>query len=74
MTTEANTAVSDLHDRMPLIVPRSDQGLWLDRTIEGPDELKQLLIPCPSEDLEIYAASMEVNSPKNDPEDVVQPI
>ena len=52
----------ELHDRMPVIVPVSGYDLWLDRTIEQPDDLKDLLIPCPSDDLEIYAASMSEDS------------
>ncbi|MFO7801061.1 MAG: SOS response-associated peptidase [Desulfovermiculus sp.] len=74
VTTEANTAVSDLHDRMPVIIPLSGYNLWLDRTIEEPDELNHLIIPCPAEDLDIYPISKEVNNPKNDLESVVKPI
>ena len=74
VTTEANNAVSELHDRMPVIIPLSGYDSWLDRTIERPDDLKHLLVPCPSEDLVIYAVSKEVNNPQNDYASVVKPL
>ena len=71
VTTAANDAVSNLHDRMPVIVLPSDYDLWLDNNIQESGELKELLKQCASDLLEIYPVSKEVNNPKNDNESVV---
>ena len=39
ITTEANELLKDVHDRMPVVLPREKENLWLD-----PDaELSRLL-------------------------------
>ena len=73
VTTHANEAVSELHDRMPVIVSPGDYEVWLDRRVEQSENLQGLLEPCPSGELEIYPVSTEVNSPKNDHPGVVEP-
>jgi putative SOS response-associated peptidase YedK len=72
VTTRANEAVAELHDRMPVIIGVENVGLWLDRSVEDPERLLPLLEPISSQELEIYPVGLEVNSPKNDSEEIVQ--
>ncbi|HUB08853.1 MAG TPA: SOS response-associated peptidase, partial [Myxococcales bacterium] len=46
VTTEANALVAKLHDRMPVILAREAEDVWLDSTA-GPELLLPLLRPYP---------------------------
>lgn len=72
ITTEANTLVRDVHNRMPVILRNEAEQIWLDRTIEDSAKLKQLLLPYGAEDMESYPVSTLVNSPKNDQKEIIQ--
>jgi len=61
LTTDANEAVSDIHDRMPVILPEEDHDVWLDHTITKPDRLVPLLRPYPAADTRIRPVSSQVN-------------
>ena len=63
ITTEPNALAAQIHNRMPVILNKSDESLWL----EGDDESAgSLLRSCPESDLSVYAVSKFVNSPGND--------
>jgi putative SOS response-associated peptidase YedK len=65
VTCPPNELMAPIHNRMPVILPRTARDRWLDpRSREV--ELRGLLAPLPSEDLEAYAVSTLVNSPRND--------
>jgi putative SOS response-associated peptidase YedK len=70
LTGEAKGAVSEIHDRMPLIVPASDYARWLDA---GEKDLADLLVPT-AEALVSYAVSTLVNSPANDDPRCIEPV
>ncbi|MDZ7759466.1 MAG: SOS response-associated peptidase family protein [Desulfovermiculus sp.] len=74
VTTRANEAVAELHDRMPVVIWKENFDLWLDRSVEDPDRLQLLLEPITSLELEIYPVGLKVNSPKNDSEEVIKRI
>lgn len=65
ITTEPNELTANYHHRMPAILKRSDEALWLDAAARVPD-LVQLLAPHPADELEIYPVSKAVNSPGRD--------
>ncbi|HQR35704.1 MAG TPA: SOS response-associated peptidase [Blastocatellia bacterium] len=65
ITTEPNELTANYHHRMPAILKRSDEALWLDASARVPD-LLQLLASYPADDLEIYPVSKAVNSPGRD--------
>jgi len=65
ITTQANDVMRPIHERMPVILKKDDEGLWLDPKADG-KKLTQLLIPCTDEILETYEVSKSVNSPAND--------
>jgi putative SOS response-associated peptidase YedK len=72
ITTDANELVSELHDRMPVVIGPEDRNLWLNG--EDPQELQALLRPFPSELMTMRPVSMKVNSPKNDNPDLLAPV
>jgi len=45
LTTPPNRILAEIHDRMPLILPREAEEIWLDCRITDPAELKSLLKP-----------------------------
>lgn len=71
ITTEPNELTANYHHRMPAILKRSDEALWLDAAARVPD-LVQLLAPYPADDLEIYPVSRAVNSPGRDEASLVE--
>ena len=66
LTTEANERLRALHERMPVIVPKEDHGLWLDASVKDAALLQPLLRPYPAESMSYYPVSPLVNSPRND--------
>ena len=64
ITTEANSVLRDIHDRMPVILGAADVVSWLD-TATGKKEVLRLLQPFPEETLEAYPVAALVNSPRN---------
>ena len=74
ITTEPNGLIRSLHDRMPAILRREDETLWLQEGKMGSDELERILSPYPVEDLIAYPVSLAVNNPGNDSEDLICPL
>jgi putative SOS response-associated peptidase YedK len=72
ITTDANDAVSAIHDRMPVILLPEDHDRWL-----GPHSdskaLTELLVPYPLDDLAARPVSRTVNDPRNDTPECVEP-
>ena len=74
VTTRANDAVQQLHDRMPVVITEDNYDLWLDRNLQDPDSLRHLLEPIPGQRLKIYKVGLEVNNPANDSEEIIKPV
>ncbi len=72
LTTQANDLVEEIHERMPVILPRDHYEAWLDPEAEG-QEVAGLLVPYPGEDLETYPVSRFVNSPGNNDPRCIEP-
>ena len=66
ITTEANDLLKPIHDRMPVILTREAERVWLDPTIQDPERLLPLLVPYPAEEMEAYPVGPQVNNPSND--------
>jgi putative SOS response-associated peptidase YedK len=49
ITTTPNELVAQAHDRMPVILPRDKEQVWIDPTIEDPYFLQSLLAPYPAD-------------------------
>jgi putative SOS response-associated peptidase YedK len=51
ITTSANTLVLAVHDRMPVIVPKVAQELWLNPEVKDSSKLLHILKPYPAEEM-----------------------
>ena len=65
LTTMANEAMAEIHDRMPLMLPPTAWDEWLDPAQRDLGELGRLLVPAPSGLISIRPVSTEVNSVRN---------
>ncbi|MET3574574.1 SOS response-associated peptidase [Bhargavaea ullalensis] len=65
ITTRPNPLMAEIHDRMPVILPRDKEQEWLDPNNRDTDSLRKLLVPFDADKMEAYEVSPEVNSPKN---------
>jgi putative SOS response-associated peptidase YedK len=65
LTCEPNALLSQIHDRMPVILARQSYGRWLDPDTDA-KILHSLLAPYPAEEMTTYPVSKLVNSPRND--------
>jgi putative SOS response-associated peptidase YedK len=66
--------MESIHNRMPVMLPRAQETLWLDRAVEDPQVLLPLLAPYPAKAMAAYEVSTAVNSPKNDSPVCVEPL
>ncbi len=73
ITTENNELIEPIHTRMPVILHEKDEAVWLDPELRNVDQLKELLKPYPSNEMEMYEVSTIVNSPKNESPDCMKP-
>src|SRR5215472_13931966 len=54
LTCEPNSAMGELHDRMPVILAENDWPKWLGEELASEQELLALLKPCPDEVLRVW--------------------
>jgi len=73
VTTGANEFLMDLHDRMPVILPKESHNLWLDPQIRDQEALKKLLKPFDPSLMAAHPVSTLVNSAKSDDPSCVEP-
>ena len=59
---------------MPAILQREDDARWLDPAQTDPLQLLPLLKPYPSELMEYYPVSRQVNSPRVDEPGNIEPL
>lgn len=72
ITTSANSLMQKIHDRMPVILPREKESLWLSDL--GLEEVFKMLTPYDAKAMRAYEISALVNSPMNDSEEVIRPL
>lgn len=70
ITTDANSVVEPVHDRMPVILDTDEVDTYLEGDAE---DAQELLSPYRGDDLEVYEVSEKVNDPGNDTPGVVLP-
>ena len=71
ITTAANDFLSPIHNRMPVILPRESEEMWLDSGVEDPASLIGILAPYPEECMDAYEVSTIVNYARNDGPEVI---
>ncbi|MCS6937298.1 MAG: SOS response-associated peptidase [Candidatus Bipolaricaulota bacterium] len=74
ITTEPNELLQPIHPRMPVIVPREYEELWLDPSPKARSQLERVLRPYPAEELELVEVSPAVNSPSRDGPECIRPV
>ncbi len=74
ITTEPNELMEKIHNRMPVILRREDEDDWLNPDITEPKKLEKILSPYPTDEMEAYPISSQVNSPKNNYPEITNPI
>jgi putative SOS response-associated peptidase YedK len=74
ITTEANKVLKPIHHRMPVILSKEVEDLWLDTALDDTQTLTQFLEPYPDDALEAYEVSALVNSASNDLPEVATPL
>jgi len=72
ITTEPNSLLGLVHNRMPMILAQKDEQLWLDNTLTDAADFLPLLSPY-AEALEAYPVSRRVNAPANDSAECIEP-
>ena len=74
ITTAAGALVRAVHHRMPVILERRHEALWLDHRFRDSETLLPLLRAYDSSLMHVYRVSDIVNDPKNDSPDCIQPL
>jgi putative SOS response-associated peptidase YedK len=70
VTTEASALLAPIHDRMPVLLSRGAQDVWLDPSSDV-GTIAELAASGP--ELETWAVGTAVNDPRNDDERVIAP-
>jgi len=74
VVTDANELVREIHDRMPVILGREDYAAWLDPGNRDTDGLLARLKPADAAGWKLHPVSRQVNSPRNDGPDLLEPV
>lgn len=74
ITTEPNELMREIHDRMPVIVPREGYGTWLDRNNKDVGALKGFIRPFPAKEMTVHPVSRRVSNAKNEGADLIEPM
>ncbi len=72
LTTTPNEAVSPLHDRMPVMLPRQAEEMWLDSGTPLPS-LTELLVPIPAGETIVRPVGAAVNDARYDGPECLAP-
>ena len=72
ITTEANALVSDVHHRMPVILPPESWAAWLDPGNTDRGGLSDLMQPAADGVLQYWQVSQYVNNPRNEGEECIR--
>ena len=71
VTTEANSLMKPLHDRMPVILDTQAAGAWLDPENRHPENL---LKPFSPEAMEAWQVGSAVGNVRNDVPELIEPV
>ena len=72
ITTAANQLLSPIHHRMPVILPREAEALWLDAAVNEPGPLTDLLASYPADAMDACEVSPLVTSAANNTAEVME--
>ncbi len=66
ITTVPNKLLVTIHDRMPVILQKTDENIWLNGGEKDIKKITGCLKTYPEEKMEAYPVSPKINSPSND--------
>ncbi|MNB76068.1 putative SOS response-associated peptidase YedK [compost metagenome] len=72
ITTEANSLMADIHNRMPVILSPEAEAFWLDRSNKDIPSLLRLLKPYDAAQMTAYPVSAAVGNVRNDYPELVK--
>ncbi|AZU62045.1 SOS response-associated peptidase [Neobacillus mesonae] len=72
ITTTPNQLMTDIHDRMPVILHPENEKTWLNPAITDTKFLQQFFVPYDEAQMEAYEVSPLVNSPRNNTIDLIR--
>jgi putative SOS response-associated peptidase YedK len=74
LTTKPNDLMATIHDRMPVVLSKEAEKIWLDPNVQDPEVLGELLKPFDAKEMEAYEVSAAVNSPKNNGPELIEKV
>jgi len=74
LTTSANESLAPIHNRMPVILSREAEDIWLDHTVQDKSLLKSLFVPYDPSETVAYEVSTLVNSAANNVPEAISPV
>lgn len=74
VTSGPNDLLAPIHDRMPVVLPESAWAKWLDPDEHDVESLARLLVPVPSDVLELWPVSTLVNKADNNGPELVKAV
>ena len=74
ITTVPNSIMEPIHNRMPVILPKELEEVWISPGQEDTGLLREMLLPYDPGLMKTYRVSTLVNSPKNDGPEVILPL
>jgi len=72
ITTSPNALMAEIHNRMPVILPKKSEKFWLEG--ENEKQLLEMLQPYPDNLMDAYRISELVNSPRNNSREIIEPV
>src|SRR5262249_60912545 len=70
ITTDSNELVTEIHDRMPVILARADYARWLGEELDPRD----LMRPFPTHLMRMRPVATRVNRPDNNDPSLIEPV
>ncbi len=73
ITTVPNTIVGKYHDRMPAILEKEEEDIWLNPDVDEASQIRSLLKSFPDDKLEEWEVGATARNPINDYPEVIEP-
>ena len=73
ITTAPNSLVESVHNRMPVILSKEAENLWLGSSVRNTQSLTELLKPYAADQMEMFPVSRTVNNPRSDSPECIRP-
>jgi putative SOS response-associated peptidase YedK len=72
VTVEPNDLVKPIHDRMPAVLKKEHEDMWLGKA--STSQLREVILkPYPAEEMRCYEVSSKINSSKDDMPEMILP-